>query len=138
MFLVTAETGGVNTVCWASTDRACQRAKPELFLPTKGDARAQQGLPFHNSLISAPDSISKPEWLDIHIYVRSHLHAQESDGAIELQRGPCLQPERSERRRAIIIKDSKLSASYESNDPDKWHMAQGDPIKTGQKVMEAA
>lgn len=36
------------------------------------------------------------------------------------------------------MKGSKVRASYESNDLDEYHMALGDPIKMGQKVMDAA
>lgn len=31
---------------------------------------------------------------------------------------------------ATVVKDSKLSPPREFNDPDKWHAAPGDPIKT--------
>lgn len=46
MFQVTAESAGVNTVCWVSEEVSCG------VIP---DARADQGLPFHDSiLITAP------------------------------------------------------------------------------------
>lgn len=88
------------------------------------DVRTHQGLPFHNSLVSAPRSITGPEWMDL-----CQLSSARK-GMWQLNRASAwVVYSQNGQRRAIIKKGSKLSAFCESNDPDKWHMVLGDPIK---------
>lgn len=76
---------GVNTVLGLGGSQR-SASQTGIIPAAQQDVRAHQGLPFHNILISAPRSISAPEWL-----VLCHLHVQESDGLIKLRHESCWQ-----------------------------------------------